>query len=224
MNGILYDLSPVIDGGTPVWPGDEPFSMRWNARLSAESPINLSSFSATVHLGSHADAPLHTERDGRPIDTTPLEAYIGPCLVIEPSGCLDGLMLVEHLATDLAFGAPLDPPRLLLKTGTADYSKGFPQHFAALSPQLALALAQSGASLIGTDAPSIDPFDSRELPAHHALLGMGVAVVEGLRLSAVPPGLYELIALPLRLRGLDASPVRAVLREWRGDNGATAAG
>jgi arylformamidase len=215
MSANLFDLSPPIDGSTPVWPGDRPFTSLWTARLSDSSPINLSAISTTVHLGSHADAPLHTEPNGHAIDAMPLAAYVGPCQVVAPSGSSGSsanLLAPEDLPLDLAAGNLLDPPRILIKTGSVTGMHGFPATFTALSPELARALAAAGALLVATDAPSIDPFDSTELPAHHALLGTGVAVLEGLRLDPVPPGRYELIALPLLLRGLDASPVRAVLR------------
>jgi arylformamidase len=118
------------------------------------------------------------------------------------------LILPEHLAgIDLG-----DPPRLLLKTGSVRDPSRFPERFSALSPDLARALGAVGALLVGLDTPSVDPFDSKDLPAHHALVAGGVANLEGLLLDEVPPGRYELIALPLRLVGLDASPVRAVLR------------
>jgi len=122
------------------------------------------------------------------------------------------LILPRHLGDiDLA-----EPPRLLLKTGSVpaagDGPTAFPESFSALSPELAHALGAAGALLVGLDTPSVDPFDSTDLAAHHALVAGGVVNLEGLVLEEVPPGLYELIALPLRLVGLDASPVRAVLR------------
>jgi arylformamidase len=118
------------------------------------------------------------------------------------------LILPEHLGgIDLG-----DPPRLLLKTGSVADRARFPEVFSALSPELARALGAAGALLVGLDTPSVDPFDSKDLAAHHALVAGGVVNLEGLVLDDVPPGLYELIALPLRLEGLDASPVRAVLR------------
>lgn len=208
MRPILYDLSPPLESDTPVWPGDTPLSTVWNGRIGERgSPVNLSSITTTVHLASHADAPLHTESDGLSIDRMPLDLYVGRCRVIyaatggagdvEPAD-------IPGLEGDL-------PRRLLIRTG-CPYDLGFPSEFAAISPALAERLVHKGVRLVGTDAPSVDPLESKELLAHHTLLGHGIAILEGLDLRTVPAGEYELIALPLPLVGLDASPVRAVLR------------
>ena len=117
----------------------------------------------------------------------------------------------------LAGADPADPPRLLFKTGSAGDRSTFPERFTALSPALAERLVAAGTLLVGLDTPSVDPFTSTTLEAHHLLCGGGVANLEGLVLDGVPPGIYELIALPLRLDDLDASPVRAVLRSPGGD-------
>jgi arylformamidase len=106
-------------------------------------------------------------------------------------------------------------PRLLLATGTAPDPEAFREDFAALSPELIDHLHGLGVKLVGTDAPSVDPFASKDLPAHHRFLAHDMAILEGLALAGVPEGAYELIALPLRLVGFDASPVRAVLRSLR---------
>jgi arylformamidase len=203
---VLYDLSPTIDETLPVWPGDTPFQRRWIARLEDGAAVNLSTIAATVHLGSHADAPLHTEPAGAAIDAVPLSAYVGPCRVLTVGAA--ELALPEHLPPFCA-GAT---PRVLLKTGSADGGGAFPERFTAVSPALARHLMERGVVLLGTDCPSVDPFSSKALEAHHILLGGGVAVLEGLLLRDVPPGPYELVALPLKLGGLDASPVRAILR------------
>ncbi len=217
----LYDLSPRIDPDIPVWPGDTPFSTRLTARLADGASVNLSALTSTPHLGSHADAPFHTEENGAGIEAMPLAPYLGLCQVVEVPREADGrppaLVEPRHLVD--AAGRPLDPaepPRLLLKTGSVADRTVFPERFTALSPELAALLVDAGALLVGLDSPSVDPFDSTELPAHHALFRGGVANLEGLVLDGVPPGVYELIALPLRLAGLDASPVRAVLRELGG--------
>lgn len=214
----IYDLSPPIAAGIPVWPGDTPYAARWTWRLADGESVNLSAVESTPHLGSHADAPLHTEAGGAGIGEMPLAPYLGPCRVIavppDDDGAPPPLVEPRHLVD--ADGAPVDPadpPRLLLRTGSVTDRAVFPERFTALSPALAELLVEARTLLVGLDAPSVDPFDSTELPVHHLLAGGGVANLEGLVLDAVPPGLYELIALPLRLAGLDASPVRAVLRE-----------
>ena len=107
---------------------------------------------------------------------------------------------------------PIRTERVLLATGTYPDPTRFSSDFAALEPALIEHLWARGVRLVGVDTPSVDPFDSKDLPAHHAILQHDMAILEGLALAGVPEGLYELIALPLRLVGFDASPVRAVLR------------
>lgn len=203
---MLYDISPPIRPGIPVWPGDTPYRAELASAIARGSSVNVAAVTSTLHLGAHADAPFHVTDDGMPVAELPLEPFLGPCRVVEVPPA--PLILPEHLAgIDLG-----DPPRLLLKTCSVRDPFRFPERFSALSPELARALGAAGVLLVGLDTPSVDPFDSKDLPAHHALVAGGVANLEGLLLDDVPPGLYELIALPLRLVGLDASPVRAVLR------------
>lgn len=209
----LYDITPPVRPGIPVWPGDTPYRAERTWAIARGDSVNVSALTTTPHLGAHADAPLHVADGGAAIADLPLEPFLGPCRVVEVPP--EPLVRPEHLAgIDLG-----DPPRLLLKTGSVPRPTAgdgspppFPERFTALSPELARALGEAGALLVGLDTPSVDPFDSKDLAAHHALVAGGVVNLEGLLLADVPPGLYELIALPLRLEGLDASPVRAVLR------------
>lgn len=202
----LYDVSPPIRPGIPVWPGDTPYRAESAWAIARGASVNVAAITTTPHLGAHADAPFHVEDGAATVDRLPLEPFLGPCRVVAVPP--EPLIRPEHLGEiNLA-----DPPRLLLKTGSVQPSDVFPERFSALSPELARALGEAGALLVGLDTPSVDPFDSKDLPAHHALVAGGVVNLEGLALAEVPPGLYELIALPLRLVGLDASPVRAVLR------------
>jgi len=207
---MLYDISPPLSPATAVWPGDTPYRVERTWSMADGASVNLSAVTATPHLGAHADAPFHVAQEGAGIAELPLEPFLGPCRVIEVPP--EPLILPAHLGGI----DPGDPPRILLKTGSAwpDGDRSvFPERFSALSPELARHLAASGTLLVGLDTPSVDPFDSQDLLAHNALVEGGVMNLEGLDLDAVPPGVYELIALPLRLEGLDASPVRAVLRE-----------
>lgn len=203
---MLYDITPRIEPGLAVWPGDTPFSGSLVHSIATGASTNVGSLTTTTHLGAHIDAPFHTESDRATIDRLPLERFWGPCWVIETPP-VDRL-LPEHLGNhDLA-----STPRVLFKTGTARDRTRFPLRCAALSVELVDALAVRGALLVGLDTPSVDPLDSKTLDAHHALNRHGISNLEGLLLDDVPPGRYELAALPLRLVGLDASPVRAVLR------------
>lgn len=203
--GRIYDLSPMISPELPVWPGDTPFRSRLTWKMGDGSPVNVSSLTTTSHLGSHADAPFHTEARGATIEALPLTPFVGPCRVVAVPGTL--VLEPHHLPPVAAH----DPPRVLFKTSLVGGST-FPREFATLSGALARELAARGTLLVGLDSPSVDPLESKTLDAHHALLGSGVVILEGLVLDSVPPGLYELIALPLKMKGLDASPVRAILR------------
>jgi arylformamidase len=206
---MLYDLSPVIGPALAVWPGDTPFSSRLTWSMAEGAGVNVSALTTTPHLGSHVDAPLHVSPGGKAVADLPLDPFLGPCRVVTVPPA--ELITFEHLE-GAGIGDPADPPRLLLKTGSVTGAERFPERFSALSPELARELGARGVLLVGIDAPSVDPFASKSLDAHHALIRGGVAILEGLVLAAVPDGVYELIALPLRLAGLDASPVRAVLR------------
>lgn len=203
---MLYDLSPIIRPELPVWPGDTSFSSRLTMALAQGDAVNLSAVSTTPHLGSHVDAPVHTEPRGESFAELPLDPYLGPCRVhkVPPVP-----LLTPRHVEGLDLG---NPRRLLFKTESLPDRRTFHERFTALSPELAQLLAERGLLLVGLDTPSVDPFDSAGLDAHHLLLRGGVAILEGLVLDGVPEGVYELIALPLKLAGLDASPVRAVLR------------
>jgi arylformamidase len=203
---MLYDLSPTIRPELPVWPGDTPFSAKLSWSIAQGASVNLSAITTTPHLGSHADAPFHTEPRGEGIADMPLDRYLGPCRVIRvPPQPLIEPRHVEGF--DLA-----NPGRILFKTESVRDRRTFPERFTAISPETAALLAEKGVLLVGMDTPSVDPFDSKTLDAHHALFRGGIAILEGLVLDGVPEGIYELIALPLKMAGLDASPVRAVLR------------
>ncbi|NOT08465.1 MAG: kynurenine formamidase [Gemmatimonadales bacterium] len=206
---MIYDISPPISPSLAVWPGDTPPSREVLLDLARGDSVTLSTLRATVHLGSHVDAPSHYGRDGRTIEAQPVERYIGPCEVMR--------VPVARGATVTPGLLPRPPrePRLLLSTGTYPDTERFNEDFAALSAELIDQLHTAGVRLIGVDTPSVDLFSSKELPAHGRCLAHDMAILEGLVLDAVPEGRYELIALPLKLVGFDASPVRAVLRSLR---------
>jgi arylformamidase len=206
---MLYDLSPPISPALAVWPGDSPASREVLQDLARGDSVTLSTLRATVHLGAHADAPSHYGVNAPAMDERPLELYLGECQVMRVPAERGSLITPGLLP------AAVSAPRVLLATGTAPDLAVFNRDFAALAPELIDHLHQQGVRLVGVDTPSVDPSDSKTLPAHHRCLEHNMAILEGLRLAEVPEGRYELIALPLRLVGFDASPVRAVLRSWR---------
>jgi arylformamidase len=202
----IIDISPPLTPDLGVWPGDVPLEREPALDMERGDPVSLSAMRATVHLGAHADAPSHTRRGSRSIGECDLLPYIGPCQVLRiaaPRGSRIG-------RKDLP--AAIEAPRVLLATGTFPDPLRWNQDFAAPGPDLIDELHARGAILLGVDTPSVDLFDSEDLPSHHTAVDLGIAILEGLVLAGVPEGLYELSALPLRLMGFDGSPVRAVLR------------
>ena len=202
----LIDISQPVDAHVGVWPGDTPFHWNFTWSLDAGDSCNVSSVTTSPHNGTHADAPLHFMAGAPSIGEVELHRYVGPCWVVD--GPRGGEVGVEHLReVDVRRF-----PRVLVRTRDDD-SNAFPDGFVSLSAAAARWLVDNGALLIGLDTPSMDRIDSKTLPAHHTLLPARIAILENLRLATVDPGAYELIALPLRWMGLDASPVRAVLRD-----------
>jgi arylformamidase len=204
---MIYDITPPITARLGVWPGDTPPAREVLCDLARGDTITLSTLRATVHLGAHADAPSHYGAGAPAIHERGLDYYLGPCQVVRalvPRG--------TRVTPDL-LPQPVRAERVLVATGTFPDPEHFNTDFAALDPELVRRLHEQGVRLVGIDTPSMDLFDSKDLPSHQMLLRCDMAVLEGLALQDVPEGLYELIALPLRLVGFDASPVRAVLRK-----------
>ena len=202
----LWDISPPVAPGVPVFPGDADFALRWAWTMSADCPVNVSTLTLSPHTGAHADAPLHYSADGAPVGALALEPYLGACRVVHAIGC-GPLVQWQHLAHALQ-GLP---PRVLVRTYQRAPAAWDPA-LAAFAPELVERLADAGVLLVGIDTASIDPAQSKTLPSHQVVRRRGLRVLENLLLDEVPEGDYELIALPLKLMTADASPVRAVLR------------
>lgn len=201
----LIDISPVVTEDIAVWPGDVPYRREASMCIDAGNHLELSSIRTTVHVGAHADAPSHYVPGGQGIGERSLDYYYGPCQVLQV-GTEPGRRI---LPGDLS--GTIQAPRLLLKTGSYPDPCRFQRAFTSLSPELVDHAHDAGVILIGIDTPSVDPFSDEALESHQALARHDMANLEGLVLDAVEPGDYTLIALPLRLRDADASPVRAVL-------------
>lgn len=186
-----FDISKELFSSHP-YPGDPAPRRDIVRRMELGDSCNLSGFYTCCHSATHLDAPLHFVPDGDSIDQVSLSRCMGPCMVIPAQGILTG--------SDIDLLAPHEGDRILLK-GNGD---------AFLSKSAAFALASAGIFLVGTDAQSIGAPNAEQGP-HEELLGAGIPILEGLKLSDVEPGAYHLIALPLLLKGAEASPVRAVL-------------
>jgi len=203
----VIDISPSLCVGMGVFPGDAAFAVSQTFTIGPDCPVNIASFSMSTHCGAHVDAPLHYDPAGASIDMLDLGDFIGPARVIDARGS-GPLCGYEQIASALD-GAP---PRLLFKLMDRTDILAWPSGFRALAPQAVERLALRGTRLIGVNVPSIDPETSKSLPSHMVCRQYDLRIVENLALADVMPGDYELIALPLKLRGLDAAPVRAVLR------------
>jgi arylformamidase len=222
----IFDITPRITEQLAVWPGDTPLSREVLMDMARGDNITLSTLRTTVHLGAHADGPNHYGKDAPSIDERALDYYLGPCQVIRvdvaratritPSMLPGVIQQVPTVGgsnlTSRAERTIHLSPRILFATGTFPDPKNWNGDFAALSVELIDFLHDRGVITVGIDTPSVDLFESKDLPAHKAMLRHNMSILEGLVLKDVPEGVYELIALPLPLVGFDASPVRAVLR------------
>jgi arylformamidase len=203
----IIDISQMIRPGIPVWPGDQKYSQRWTARLKDGGACNVSAVTMTTHLGTHVDAPYHCSDGGLDVASISLDPYIGPARVIPISAH------AEITLAELEDKAWKGVERVLFKTRSSR-SPGdrFNRDYVSISSDAAEFLGSKGLLLVGTDAPSVDSFKNKTPIIHNTLMGHGIAILEGILLNLVDPGDYELICLPLRLAGLDGSPVRAILR------------
>ncbi len=208
--GDLIDITQPVHPAIPVWPGDTPFEIEETWTIDEHCPVRVSKLTLSTHTGTHADAHSHYDSSADDVAGRSLLPYLGPCLVIPASGEGAAVEVEEVWAAIEAYDSV--PERVLLRTFRRFPLESWPESFRAISSSLIDKLGAAGCRLIGTDAPSIDPQDSKTLDAHHAVHGHDMAILEGLVLDHVAPGRYELIALPLRIQGADASPVRAVLR------------
>jgi arylformamidase len=204
----LIDISPALRVGMGVFPGDAPFTVSQTFAIGPDCPVNVASFAMSTHCGAHVDAPLHYDPKGASIDVLDLSDFIGPARVIDARGT-GPLCGYEQIAAALD-GAP---PRLLFKLMDRGDPLAWPAGFRAMAPETVERLALRGTRLIGVDVPSVDPETSKDLPSHMVCNRHDIRIIENLLLTDVAPGDYELIALPLKLWGLDAAPVRAVLRQ-----------
>ena len=201
----LIDISIVVSASTPEWPGDTPFSCRWTWDMARGDSVNVSSVTTSPHVGTHADAPFHVDARWPTSEHLPLPAFSGPVTVVDVSR-EDGALPQSSLGV----GRP--PARLLLRTGRCIADGPFPESWPWLADEAVRDLLAGGMILLGVDAPSVDARESTTLAVHRRLFEGGACVLENLDLRRVPPGDYDLTAFPLRLAGLDAAPVRAVLR------------
>ena len=212
----FWDISRTLSNEVAPWPGDTPFQFQLTGTIAEGSSVNLGSIKTSVHNGTHADAWFHFETDGETIEKAPLETYMGRAVVVDLAEAFLGSS-GKHLITteDLrAYSEEIaGTSRLLIKTGRWSDSSIFPNQIPVIAADVPQWLQKNGVKLLGLDLPSVDEVDSKSLPNHHALARAGVAIIESLDLKDVGSGIYNLVALPLKIASADAAPVRAVL--WR---------
>ena len=200
------DITQPLSNDIAEWPGDQPFTYELTFTKEQTGSVNIGQVKMSVHTGTHVDAPFHYDNDGKRIHELDLSLYMGNAVVVDVSGH-PAIGRKELEGFDF-----LGVERLLLKTGGHPDPNTFPETYPVLNPDIGLFLKEQGIRLLGVDVPSVDAVDSKTMDAHHALYDNGVNILENIVLTAVTPGKYELISLPLALKGADGSPVRAVLR------------
>lgn len=216
----IFDISRALSNDLVPWPGDTPFHFELKWKMADGATVNVGAINMGVHNGTHADATFHFDESGDPIERMPLDAYVGDAIVVDLTNLFartgDGLDRTRQIEiADLeSFSASFEKaPRLLLKTGVWRDSKVFPKWIPVIAPDVPRWLGERKVKLLGLDLPSVDPIEAKKLTNHYALAAARVAIVESLDLSEVEAGIYHLSALPLKIAGGDAGPVRAIL--WR---------
>jgi arylformamidase len=211
----IFDISRLLSNDLAPWPGDTAFHFELKWKMAEGATVNVGAVTMGVHNGTHADAPFHFEEGAGTIEAMPLEIYLGEAVVVDLTKQFEKDRTSQISVADIqpCSEALTLAPRLLLKTGVWKDSKVFPDWIPVISPDVPEWLRARKVKLIGLDLPSVDSIDARKLVNHYALRAAGIAIVESLDLSAVEPGTYHFSALPLRISGGDAGPVRAIL--WR---------
>jgi arylformamidase len=216
----IFDISRALSDDLAPWPGDTPFHFELKWKMAEGATVNVGAVNMGVHNGTHADATFHFDESGDPIDRMPLDAYLGDAVVVDltklfvRAGHQFDKTQQIGVADLEAFAASLEQaPRLLLKTGVWKDSKVFPEWIPVIASEVPAWLRARNVKLLGLDLPSVDPIEAKKLTNHYALAAARIAVVESLDLSEVAAGTYHFSALPLKIAGGDAGPVRAIL--WR---------
>ncbi|WP_100012464.1 arylformamidase [Lentibacillus sediminis] len=207
------DISQPLTNDMAHFPGDTPFSFKLTYTKEQTGSVNIGQMTASLHNGTHIDAPYHYDSNGKTVDQLDLDRYIGKTAVLDVS------------QTDTITAAVLSEleweqtERVLIRTSLPNDPARFPETMPFLDPDVAPYLQERGVKLLGVDMPSVDAADSKDLATHHALYKHGINILENLMLDHVEPDVYQLIALPLAIHGADGSPVRAVLRPLTDEEG-----
>jgi arylformamidase len=206
----IYDVSLPISPAMPVWPGDPAVVLEQVSSMDAGAHDNISRLACSVHTGTHVDAPHHFLNDHRTVESLALDVLVGQAQVVQIP---EDVKVVSAEVLERA-ALPSGMERLLLKTGNSGlWERGentFFKEFVGISADGADWLVRYGIMLVGIDYLSVAPFH-QSIPTHRALLSAGIIIVEGLDLSAIEPGNYSIVCLPLKLVGSDGAPARVIL-------------
>lgn len=202
----IIDITPLISSEMAVFPGDQKFEQKIAMSFEQGHHLKLSAMLSTLHLGAHTDAPSHYHPEGKDIHEVDVNTYIGLCQVIDVTSCRNARIALADFEK-----ISIQAPRVIFKTKSFENPNQWTDEFKALSAEVIHFLADHGVKLVGIDTPSIDPATDKILESHHAVYQRGLAVLEGVILTEVDEGLYTLIAPPLKIKGADAAPVRALL-------------
>jgi arylformamidase len=216
----IFDISRALSNDLAPWPGDTPFHFELKWKMAEGATVNVGAITMGVHNGTHADAMFHFDESGDPIDRMPLDVYVGDAVVVDLTRLFArtgddfdrtrqiGVADLEESSASLE-----QAPRLLLKTGVWKDSKVFPDWIPVIARDVPDWLRERKVKLLGLDLPSVDPIEAKKLTNHYALAAARIAIVESLDLGEIEAGIYQFAALPLKIAGGDAGPVRAIL--WR---------
>jgi len=206
----IYDISLTITPDLPVWPGDPALVLEQTMSISQGEVANVTRINSSVHVGTHIDAPRHFIDGGRTIEQLPLDILTGPCYVAQlPDG-------IEAITSEVLERTEITSEMKRILFGTRNshlWARGeskFQTDFVGITEDGAEWLVERGVQLVGVDYLSVAPY-SDVIPTHLVLLRQGVIVVEGLNLSNVMRGFYDLYCLPLKIAGSDGAPARAIL-------------
>jgi arylformamidase len=216
----IFDISRSLSNDLAPWPGDTAFHFELKWKMAEGASVNVGAINMGVHNGTHADAPFHFDPRGETIERMPLDIYFGDAFVVDLTGIFaeaesqpDRARQIGVADLEASSASIEQTQRLLLKTGVWKNSKIFPDWIPVITPDVATWLRERRVKLLGLDLPSVDSIEAKILVNHHALAAAQIVIVESLDLSEVAAGVYHFSALPLKIAGGDAAPVRAVL--WR---------
>lgn len=200
----LIDITMNLSDSTPSWPGDTPFSYEIAWPMEKSGSVNVGKIEASTHIGTHIDAPFHYDNNGMKTDELELSRYFANAVVVDCTGVSE--ITPDHIDFDEE-----GVTAVLFKTGGWTDRAVFPAKIPVMNESVPAYLKGKGINLIGVDLPSVDHLESKTLPVHHALYEQDINILEGIVLDGVREGSYQLIAMPLKIKGGDGSPVRAVL-------------